>query len=146
MERENSPFHAGPDGRSMIEAIIKEAPNKLAPSGRLLMTHNSMANLSKSLHLFESVGMHHRILAKCLIAFRSFIDRKWLDILGGEAAGLYSVKDDVAYETLYIRRRSCRTKAKLGSRAPAKPAVLRAICTADNFASCTVASVCSRSI
>jgi hypothetical protein len=37
-----------------------------------------------------------------LIAFRSFIDRKWLDTLGGEAAGLYSVKDDVAYEGLYV--------------------------------------------
>ena len=102
MERENSPFYAGPEGRSMIEAIIKEAPNKLAPSGRLLMTHNSMANLPKSLHLFESVGMQHRVLAERLIAFRSFIDRKWLDTLGGEAAGLYSVKDDVAYEALYV--------------------------------------------
>jgi methylase of polypeptide subunit release factors len=57
MERENSPFYAGPEGRSMIEAIIKEAPNKLAPSGRVLITHNSMANLSKSLHLFESMGI-----------------------------------------------------------------------------------------
>jgi release factor glutamine methyltransferase len=102
MERENSPFYAGPEGRSMIEAIIKEAPNKLAPSGRLLMTHNSMANLSKSLHLFASVGMQHRVLAKRLIAFRSFINRKWLDTLGGEVAGLYSVKDDVAYEALYV--------------------------------------------
>ena len=53
MERENSPFYAGPDGRSMIEAIIREAPNKLAPSGRLLITYNSMANLPKSLRLFE---------------------------------------------------------------------------------------------
>jgi hypothetical protein len=102
MERENSPFYAGPEGRSMIESIIKEAPNKLTPSGRLLMTHNSMANLPKGLRLFESVGMQHRVLAERLIAFRSFIDRKWLDTLGGEAAGLYSVKDDVAYETLYV--------------------------------------------
>jgi hypothetical protein len=101
MERENSPFYAGPEGRSMIEAIIKEAPNKLAPSGRVLMTHNSMANLSKSLHLFESMGMH-RVIAERLIAFRQFIDRKWLDTLGGDAAGLYSVKDGVAYETLYV--------------------------------------------
>jgi methylase of polypeptide subunit release factors len=102
MERENSPFYAGPEGRFMIDAIIKEAPNKLASSGRLLMTHNSMANLSKSLHLFESVGMQPRVLAKRLIAFRSFIDRKWLDTFGGEAAGLYSVNDDIAYETLYV--------------------------------------------
>lgn len=86
----------------MIDAIIKEAPHKLAPSGRVLMTHNSMANLSKSLHLFESMGMQHRVIAERLIAFRQFFDRKWLDTLGGKAAGLYSVKDGVAYETLYV--------------------------------------------
>ena len=102
MESENSPFYAGPDGRSMINAIIKEAPDKLTPSGRLLMTHNSMANISKTLHMFESMGMRHRLLAERSIAFRPFIDRKWLDTLGGEAAGLYSVKDDVAYEGLYV--------------------------------------------
>jgi hypothetical protein len=66
------------------------------------MTHNSMANLSNSLDLFESVGMQYRVLAKRQIAFRSFIDRKWLDTLGGEAAGLYFVKDDVACEALYV--------------------------------------------
>ena len=102
IERENSPFYAGPEGRSMIDAIIKEAPHKLVPSGRLLMTHNSMANLSKSLRLFDAIGMQHRVLAERLIAFRSFIDRKWLDELGGEAAGLYTVKDNVAYEGLYV--------------------------------------------
>ena len=102
MERENSPFYAGPEGRSMIDAIIKEAPHKLTPSGRLLMTHNSMANLSKSLHLFDLAGTNYRIVAERRIAFRTFIDRKWLDTLGGEAAGLYFVKDDVAYEGLFV--------------------------------------------
>ena len=102
IERENSPFYAGSDGRSMIDAIIREAPDKLTRSGRLLITHNSMANLPKSLRLLESIGMRHRVLAERFIAFRSFIDRKWLDELGGEAAGLYSVKDDVAYERLVV--------------------------------------------
>ena len=69
MERENSPFYAGPEGRSMIDAIIKAAPHKLAPSGQLLMTHNSMASLSKTLRLFESIGMRHGVLAERLIAF-----------------------------------------------------------------------------
>ena len=49
-DRENSPFYAGPDGRSMIDALIVEAPMKLNPSGHLLMTHNSLANLNKSSH------------------------------------------------------------------------------------------------
>ena len=102
MERKNSPFYAGPDGRSMIDAIIREAPDKLTPSGRLLITHSSMANLPETLRLLETLGMRHRVLAERIIAFRPFIDRKWLDELGGEAAELYSLKDDVAYERLVV--------------------------------------------
>ena len=34
----------------MIDALIREAPMKLNSSGWLLMTHNSLANLSKSSH------------------------------------------------------------------------------------------------
>jgi release factor glutamine methyltransferase len=101
-ERANSPFYAGPEGRSMIDEIIKEAPHKLAPLGRLLMTHNSMANLPKSLRLLESLGMQHRIVAERLLEFRPFIDRNWLDTLGGVAEGLYSVKEGVAYESLFV--------------------------------------------
>jgi release factor glutamine methyltransferase len=101
-ERENSPFYAGPEGRFMIDAIINEAPHKLVPSGRLLMTHNSMANLPKSLRLLETRKMQHRILAYRQLAFRPFIDRNWLDAIGGEAEGLYSVSEDVAYEGLYV--------------------------------------------
>ena len=101
-ERENSPFYAGPEGRVMIDAIIIEAAHKLAPSGRLLMTHNSMANLQKSLHLLEAHNMEHRILAHRQLAFRPFIDRAWLDAIGGEAKGLYSVSGGVAYEGLYV--------------------------------------------
>ncbi len=101
-ERANSPFYAGPEGRSMIDEIIKEAPHKLAPLGHLLMTHSSMANLPKSLRLLESLGMHHRIVAERQLEFRSFIDRDWLDTLGGVAEGLYSVKEGVAYERLFV--------------------------------------------
>jgi hypothetical protein len=30
------------------------------------------------------------------------MDRAWLDKLGGEAEGLYSVRDGIPYETLYV--------------------------------------------
>ena len=63
-DRENSPFYAGPDGRSMIDALIREAPIKLNYSGCLLMTHNSLANLSKSLIMLKSAGLQPRILAE----------------------------------------------------------------------------------
>ena len=101
-DRENSPFYAGPDGRSMIDALIVEAPTKLNPSGHLLMTHNSLANLSKSLTMLKSVGLQPRILAERSIPFRPFIDRAWLDKLGGEAKDLYAVRSGIAYETLYV--------------------------------------------
>ena len=101
-DRENSPFYAGSDGRSMIDALIVEAPMKLNPSGHLLMTHNSLANLNKSLAMLKSVGLQPRILAEQSIPFRPFIDRAWLDKLGGEAKDLYSVRNGIAYETLYV--------------------------------------------
>lgn len=101
-DRENSPFYAGPDGRLMIDALISEAPMKLNPSGHLLMTHNSLANVQKSLRMIKSVGLQPRILAERSIPFRPFIDRGWLDKLGGEAERLYSVRNGIAYETLYV--------------------------------------------
>ena len=101
-DRDNSPFYAGPDGRSMIDALIVEAPTKLNRSGHLLMTHNSLANLNKSLTMLKSVGLQPRILAERSIPFRPFIDRAWLDKLGGEAKDLYSVRNGIAYETLYV--------------------------------------------
>ena len=101
-DRANSPFYAGPDGRWMIDALIRETPGKLLPSGRLLMTHNSMANIQKSLRLLQSVGLEPKIIAERSLAFRPFINRAWLDTLGGEAEGLYSVRDGIAYESLCV--------------------------------------------
>jgi release factor glutamine methyltransferase len=68
-DRENSPFYAGPDGRSMIDALIREAPMKLNPSGHLLMTHNSLANLKKSLTRLKSVGLWPSIWLNDLFRF-----------------------------------------------------------------------------
>jgi hypothetical protein len=86
----------------MIDALIKEGPDKLSPSGRLLMTHNSMANLPKSLRLLESVGLQPKIVAERTLAFRPLIDRDWLDALGGVSECLYFVRDGVAYERVCV--------------------------------------------
>jgi release factor glutamine methyltransferase len=100
--QKNSPFHAGPDGRAMIDPLIREAPEKLKPSGRLLMVHNSLANLRKSLDALNSVGLKPSVVAERSIPFHPFVDRAWLDKLGGETEGLYSVQDGVAYQALYL--------------------------------------------
>ncbi len=46
--------------------------------------------------------MEARIVAERTLAFRPFIDRDWLDTLGGAAEGLYFVRDGVAYEKLCV--------------------------------------------
>jgi 16S rRNA G1207 methylase RsmC len=48
-DRAYSPFYAGPDGRQMIEGVIRAARERLTPGGRLLMTHSSLADASKLL-------------------------------------------------------------------------------------------------
>jgi hypothetical protein len=52
--------------------------------------------------MLSSIGLQPRILAERSIPFRPFIDGAWLDKLGGEAEGLYSVREGIAYETLYV--------------------------------------------
>ena len=101
-EIENSPFYAGPDGRALIDPLIAEAPSKLSPGGGLLMTHNSLANLPKSLARIKDLGMESRIVAERSLEFRPFIDRHWLDSLGGVPEGLYFVREGGAYEKLCV--------------------------------------------
>ena len=43
--------------------------------------------------MLKSVGLQPRILAERSIPFRAFVDRAWLDKLGGETEGLYSVRN-----------------------------------------------------
>ncbi len=66
------------------------------------MTHNSLANLPKSLARIEDLGMELRIVAERTLALRPFVDRDWLDTLGGAPEGLYFVRDGVAYEKLCV--------------------------------------------
>lgn len=96
------PFFAGDDGRKMIEGLIRETPVWLSPRGRLLMTHNSLADLPKSMRLMESVGLEPRVVAERSLEFRPFVDRAWLDELGGTKRGLYTIRDGRAYEILYV--------------------------------------------
>lgn len=101
-DRADSPFYAGSDGRSMIEGLIRAAPARLKRTGCLLMTHNSLADLPATLRLMTECGLRSRVVAERTFEFRPFIDRDWLDKLGGTARGLYTVRDGKAYETLYI--------------------------------------------
>jgi len=66
------------------------------------MTHTSLADLPKSMRLMESVGLEPGVLAERRLQFRAFVDRAWLDELGGTKSGLYTIRDGQAYETLHV--------------------------------------------
>ena len=53
---ENPFFYAGPDGRAMIEEVIRATPGRLSPSGRLLMIYNSLTDFPASVRLLASLG------------------------------------------------------------------------------------------
>ena len=106
----DDPFYAGRDGRQMIEGVIRETPRWLSPAGRLLMLHNSLADFPESMRLMESLGLAPRVLAQRSLQFRPFINREWLDELGGTARGLYAVRDGRAYETLYVVEAGLRSE------------------------------------
>ena len=103
------PFFAGDDGRAMIEGLIRETPAWLSPTGCLLMTHNSLTDLPKSIRLMESLDLQPRVVAERLLEFRPFVDRAWLDELGGTERGLYTIRDGRAYEILYVVEARIRT-------------------------------------
>jgi hypothetical protein len=97
----NNPNYAGSDGREVIEKLIRETPERLSPSGRLLAILNSVSDFPKSLALMKSVGLEPRVLAKSSIELRPLFDLNWLDQLGGTSHGLYTVRDGRAYENIY---------------------------------------------
>jgi release factor glutamine methyltransferase len=97
----HNPYYAGPDGRRMIDAVIAAAPGCLAPGGRLLMVLNSVTDFPASLAAMRSAGLEPRVVGERSLVLRPLFDRPWLDHLGGAARGLYSLRDGVAYETIY---------------------------------------------
>jgi hypothetical protein len=86
----------------MIEGVIRATPGRLSSGGRLLITHNSLTDLPRSLQLMQSLGLESRVLAARHLPFRPFINRGWLDELGGVQRGLYTVRDGQAYETIHV--------------------------------------------
>lgn len=97
-----SPYYAGPDGRTMIDAVIADTPAKLAPGGRLFMVQNSVTDFPKSLGMLRSVGLTPRVIAERTLPLRPLFERNWLEQIGGVEAGLYSVTDGIAYETVRV--------------------------------------------
>ena len=97
----HNPYYAGPDGRRMIDAVIDAAPSCLGSGGRLLMVLNSVTDFPASLARMEAASLEPRVVEERSLVLRPLFDRAWLDHLGGVARGLYSLRDGIAYETVY---------------------------------------------
>lgn len=99
---DSTPYFAGPDGRSMIDSILAVAPKLLAPGGRVVLAHTTLANVAKTMTALAMSGFTIHTLSSLNLKFRPFYDREWIDVLGGRSAGLYSIVNGEPVETIFI--------------------------------------------
>ncbi len=74
-------WEAGPDGRRIIDRLLREMPNHLTPNGRVLFVQSSLANISKTLRVLETSGfkvntIHKKLPFEELFLLRCFIAQK----------------------------------------------------------------------
>lgn len=55
---------AGPDGREMYDAILDRALDLVAPGGRLLMAHSSLANIPRTIDCLRMLGFCANVVAR----------------------------------------------------------------------------------
>ena len=65
------------------------------------MVLNSVTDFPASLARMEAASLEPRVVEERSLVLRPLFDRAWLDHLGGVARGLYSLRDGIAYETVY---------------------------------------------
>lgn len=56
-------WNAGPYGRSLIDRILDELPQHLAPQGRFLMVQSSLADIPQTMKSLEAMHLQAEILA-----------------------------------------------------------------------------------
>jgi release factor glutamine methyltransferase len=74
-------WEAGPDGRRIIDRLLREMPNHLTPNGRVLFVQSSLANISKTLRVLKTSGfkvntIHKKLPFEELFLLRCFIAQK----------------------------------------------------------------------
>ena len=57
-------WEAGPDGRRFIDRLCREAPDRLAPGGRLLMIHSSVCGEEQTLRALERGGLEAAVVER----------------------------------------------------------------------------------
>jgi release factor glutamine methyltransferase len=55
---------AGPDGRTLLDRLIAQAPRHLAPGGALLVTHSSVNDEQRTLDRMREAGLEPEVLER----------------------------------------------------------------------------------
>jgi release factor glutamine methyltransferase len=55
---------AGPDGRTLLDRLIAQAPHHLAPGGALLVTHSSVNDEQRTLDRMRDAGLEPEVLER----------------------------------------------------------------------------------
>jgi release factor glutamine methyltransferase len=55
---------AGPDGRTLLDRLIAQAPQHLAPGGALLVTHSSVNDEQRTLDRMREAGLEPEVLER----------------------------------------------------------------------------------
>lgn len=55
---------AGPDGRTLLDRLIAQAPHHLAPGGALLVTHSSVNDEQRTLDRMREAGLEPEVLER----------------------------------------------------------------------------------
>lgn len=93
-------YYSGIDGRLIIENLILNAPKLLKSSGKIIMTHTSLANINKTFKLLNELNYKYKIIDKIYLKFRDFYDIN--HILSLNNSDLYFKYKDNYYETIYV--------------------------------------------
>ncbi len=101
----NPPFAKGsmPYRRHFIDALIKDAPGRLRPGGRLVFVQSSMADIAKTRAMLEANGFEPHILATSEGPFRDyyFEDAAFMEEIRDVPNG-FEMRDGVYYEMLFV--------------------------------------------
>jgi methylase of polypeptide subunit release factors len=101
LNKNNKPeYFSGEDGRKFIDQLLSRTKIILKNTGKILMTHTSLANIDKTFELIKKIKGKVKIIDKIELKFRYFYDIDHIKSLNNKK--LYIEKLDGLYEIIYV--------------------------------------------
>jgi release factor glutamine methyltransferase len=63
----------GPDGRTVIDRFLVDAPNFLANEGKIQLVQSSLSNVDKTIQMFKERNMQAKVTAQVKVAFENIV-------------------------------------------------------------------------